>query len=63
MNEVETLRKEFKLSVKLLDPTYKEDENIQRIKESIKKTKGIDLTDSEAKEVLDSVMMKFFGSG
>jgi len=63
MNEIETLRKEFKNAVKFLDPTYKEDENIQRIKESIKRTKGIDLTDSEAKEVLDSVMMKFFGSG
>jgi len=57
---IQRLRKEFRKAVPYLDPTYKEDERVQKVREAIKKTKGIEVSEEEAKEILDKVLMEFF---
>lgn len=63
MNEIETLRKEFREALRYLDPEYKEDEHITKIKE-ITKGMGKEFSDEEARRFLSEYMTKLLsGSG
>lgn len=57
-----TLREAFRSAVKFLDPEYKEDEKILRIKQKVKELRNVEISDKEAREILDTVIMKFFGN-
>jgi hypothetical protein len=56
------LREEFRKALEHLDPTFIRDERVEKVKQKIKDLKGIDISDTEAREILDTIVMKFFGS-
>lgn len=63
MNELETLRSEFSEAIRFLDPEYKEDEHVTKIKE-ITKGMGKEFSDEEARRFLSEYMTKLLtGSG
>jgi hypothetical protein len=57
------MKSEFERSIKYLDFSYHEDENIKIVKDNAKELMNRDITDEEAKTLLKGLMIKFFGSG